>query len=63
MTRLAYPTSVVPELDIDLFSTESLRNPFAYHRRLSDAGLVVRLRRPKFYAIAISVATHKINSI
>lgn len=42
---------MVPELDVDLFGHDSLRDPFADYRRLRDAGPVVRLRRPEVHAI------------
>lgn len=41
----------VPPLDLDLFSADSLRAPFADYRRLREAGPVVRLARPDVYAI------------
>lgn len=48
-TTLARPG--VPELDLDLFSDESLRDPFCDYRRLRDAGPIARLRHPDVYAI------------
>ena len=50
MTILQSATSV-PVLDIDLFSDESLRDPFGDYRRLRDAGPVVRLATPDIHAI------------
>ena len=41
----------VPQIDIDLFSEVSLRNPFDDYRCLRDGGPVVRLRRPDVHAI------------
>jgi cytochrome P450 len=41
----------IPELDLDLFSDDSLRDPFADYRRLREAGSVVRLRHPDVHAI------------
>lgn len=41
----------VPELDLDLFTQTSLKNPFEDYRILRDAAPVVRLRRPDVYAI------------
>ena len=40
-----------PLLRLDLFSDESLRDPFADYRTLRDAGAVVRLERPDVYAL------------
>ncbi len=40
-----------PELDLDLFSPASLRDPFQDYRRLRDAARVVKLRKPDAYAI------------
>ena len=52
MTLSAPAQSVaVPELDLDLFGDESLRNPFADYRSLRDAGPLVRLDRADIYAI------------
>lgn len=42
MTPLTAPHAI-PALDIDPYSTENLRNPYAMHERLRDAGPVVRL--------------------
>ena len=41
----------IPELDVDLFSEASLRDPFDDYQRLRDAAAVVHLRRPEVYAI------------
>jgi len=41
----------VPELDLDLFGDQSLRDPFSDYRQLRDAGPVVHLRRPDVFAI------------
>jgi cytochrome P450 len=46
---LMLPTA--PELDLDLFSGASLRDPFDDYRRLRDAGPLVRLKRPDVYAM------------
>jgi cytochrome P450 len=43
--------TAVPELDLDLFSKESLQDPIGDYRRLRDTGPVVRLLRPEVYAI------------
>jgi cytochrome P450 len=45
------PDGEAPELDLDLFSDRSLRNPFDDYRAIRDAGPVVRLQRPSVYAI------------
>lgn len=44
-------TGPVPELDVDLFSDDSLRDPYADYRRIREAGPLVRLRHPGVYAI------------
>ena len=41
----------IPELDVDLFSEASLRDPFDDYQRLRDAAAVVHLRRPEVYAL------------
>ena len=43
--------ATTPQLDLDLFSEESLRDPFEDYRRLRDAGSLVRLRRQDVFAI------------
>lgn len=44
-------TDVVPGIEIDLFSEDNLRNPFAGYRALRDLGPVVRVQRPDVLAI------------
>jgi cytochrome P450 len=44
-------TDTIELLDLDLFGTQSLRNPFADYRKLRDAGGVVKLKQPDVYAI------------
>lgn len=41
----------VPEIEIDLFSEDTLRNPYDGYRALRDLGPVVRLKRPDVLAI------------
>lgn len=45
-------TARVPELAIDLFADDSLRDPFDDYRALRDAAPLVRLAHPDTYAIA-----------
>jgi 4-methoxybenzoate monooxygenase (O-demethylating) len=45
------PTTDVPVLDDDPFSTEILADPYEFHRRLRDAGPVVYLSRYGIYAM------------
>lgn len=40
-----------PEVDLDFFAEDSLRNPYADYRRLREAGPVVRLASPDVLAI------------
>ncbi len=47
---LAEP-DLVPEVNLDLFSQASLRDPFDDYRRLRDAAPVVRLALPEVYAV------------
>ena len=42
----------VPQLDIDPFSTEFLRDPYAYHPQLRDIGPLVWLPAIGAYAMA-----------
>ena len=44
-------TREAPELDLDLFTDASLRDPFKDYKAIRDAGPAVRLRRPEVYAI------------
>lgn len=41
-----------PEVTIDLFAEDSLRDPFDHYRALRDAGSLVRLTHPDVYAMA-----------
>jgi cytochrome P450 len=40
-----------PELDLELFTDASLRDPFKDYKAIRDAGPAVRLRRPEVHAI------------
>jgi len=40
-----------PTVDVDLFTDESLRRPFADYKAIRDAGPAVRLQRPDVFAI------------
>jgi hypothetical protein len=40
-----------PELDLDLFTDASLRDPFNDYKAVRDAGPAVRLKRPDVYAV------------
>lgn len=51
MGRTMDVQTIAPLLDLDLFSPESLANPYANYRRLRDCAPVVRLRRPDVFAI------------
>ena len=48
---MATNNRTIHELDIDLFSETSLKDPYDDYRRLRAAGPLVRLRRPEVYAI------------
>lgn len=42
----------IPQLELDLFANDSLRNPFGSYRQIRDAGPVVYLKTLGVYAIA-----------
>ena len=50
--------SAVPELDIDPFSDEFLREPFGAHTLMREAGPVVRLNAYGIYAMARYAEVH-----
>jgi cytochrome P450 len=45
------PVGAAPELDLDLFTDASLRDPFNDYKTIRDAAPAVRLRHPDVYAI------------
>lgn len=44
-------SACAPELDLDLFTDASLRDPFEDYKTIRDGGPAVRLRRPEVFAI------------